>query len=101
MSSEFTSEDADLNRLLESARQKFARPDFHTRYDALKELWDAFERLKTLEPPRADKWLSSEALIARVSNDAKVREMLGKVHVVRPDPVETEHPTPVAPEQFW
>jgi hypothetical protein len=76
VSSEFTSEDADLNRLLEAARRKFARPDFHTRYDALKDLWDAFERLKTLEPPRTDKRQSSAALIARVSNEQMVRDML-------------------------
>jgi hypothetical protein len=75
-SSEFTSEDDNLNRLLGTARDKFGRPDFRTRYDALKDLWDAFERVKTLEPPRNDKKQSSEALIARVSQEGKVREML-------------------------
>ena len=75
-SGKFTSEDNDLNRLLESARYKFGSPDFRTRYDALKDLWDAFERLKTLEPPRTDKRQSSTALIARVSREPKIREML-------------------------
>jgi hypothetical protein len=75
-SSRFTSEDADLNRLLESARDKFSSPNFRTRYDALKDLWDAFERLKTLEPPRNNKALSSAALIARVSPEPPIREML-------------------------
>jgi len=75
-SSQFTSEDQELNRLLEAARDKFSRPDFRTRYDALKDLWDAFERLKTLEPPRDDKRKSSAALIARVSPEPKFREML-------------------------
>jgi len=76
VSAEFTSEDTELNRLLESARQKFSSPDFRTRYDALKDLWDAFERLKTLEPPRTDKRQSSAALIARVSEEPRIREML-------------------------
>jgi hypothetical protein len=72
---EFRSEDPDLNRLLYTARTKFCAPDFHTRYDALKVLWDAFERLKTLEPPH-DKRASATALIAKVSPEAAVREML-------------------------
>ncbi len=76
-SSEFTSEDNELNRLLESARRKFSSPDFHTRYDALKDLWDAFERLKTLEAPRDDKRQSSSALIARVSPEPRIQQMLG------------------------
>lgn len=76
VSAEFTSEDNELNRLLGSARQKFSSPDFRTRYDALKDLWDAFERLKTLEPPRIDKRQSSAALIARVSDEPKIRDML-------------------------
>jgi hypothetical protein len=75
-SADFRSEDADLNRLLQSARDKFASPDFRTRYDALKDLWDAFERLKTLEPPRDDKAQSSAALIARVSEEPEIRNML-------------------------
>jgi hypothetical protein len=76
VSSEFISEDNDLNRLLESARRKFSSPDFRTRYEALGDLWGAFERLKTLEPPRLDKRQSSAALIARVSQEPKMREML-------------------------
>lgn len=75
-SAEFTSEDQELNRLLESARRKFSSPDFHTRYEALRDLWDAFERLKTLEPPRNDIKQSSAALIARVSQEPAVHAML-------------------------
>lgn len=75
-SAQFTSEDEELNRLLQSARNRFSSPDFHTRYDALRDLWHAFERLKTLEPPRNDIRLSSEALIARVSPEPQVRAML-------------------------
>jgi len=75
-SSEFTSEDPELNRLLESARTRFSNPDFHVHYDALRDLWDAFERLKTLEPPRDDPRRSSTALIARVSREPSVQAML-------------------------
>ena len=78
VSSKFTSEDSQLNRLLESARDKFGKPNFHTRYEALKDLWDAFERLKTLEPPTTDKKQSSTALIGRVTKDPKVQDMLGR-----------------------
>jgi hypothetical protein len=73
----FVSGDDLLNQLLETARQKFGSPDFRTRYDALKDLWDGFERLKTLEPPGI-KPQSADALIARVSQEPKVREMLAK-----------------------
>ena len=76
ISAKFFSEDSELNRLLEAARRKLSSPDFRTRYDALKDLWDAFERLKTLEPPRKDKRLSSANLIARVSQEPKIVEML-------------------------
>lgn len=76
ISAEFTSEDNELNRLLEQARREFSNPDFRTRYEALKDLWDAFERLKTLEPPRTNKQQSSAALIARVSQDQTIRDML-------------------------
>ena len=75
-SSEFTSEDNELNRLLESARTKFNSPDFHSRYDALRDLWDGFERLKTIEPPRDNQRQSSTALIARVSQEPLVQRML-------------------------
>jgi hypothetical protein len=78
VSAEFTSEDKELNRLLESARRQFSSPDFRTRYDGLKDLWDAFERLKTLEPPQSDKKKSSANLIGRVSKEPKVQDMLDK-----------------------
>src|SRR6478609_6126180 len=74
-SAEFRTEDLELNRLLERARQRFNDPGFHTRYDALKDLFDAFERLKTLEPPHR-KPDSAAALIRRVTAENKVQEML-------------------------
>jgi hypothetical protein len=76
VSAEFTSEDPELNRLLESARRRFSSPDFVVRYEALQDLWHALERLKTLEPPRDDMRQSSAALIARVSQEPSVQAML-------------------------
>lgn len=76
-SANFRTEDPDLNRLLESARLRFAEPDLHIRYDALKDLWDAFERLKTLEPP-GTKPAAAKALILRASAETKVQEMLDR-----------------------
>lgn len=73
--SEFRTEDDQLNRLLESARRRFSDPDFHVRYDALRDLWDAFERLKTLEPPH-DIRRSVAALIARATQEPRLGELL-------------------------
>jgi hypothetical protein len=75
-SAEFRTEDNELNRLLESARRRFSDPDFHVRYDALRDLWHAFERLKTLEAPRDDLRLSSTALVERASQEPEFREYL-------------------------
>jgi archaeosine-15-forming tRNA-guanine transglycosylase len=72
---EFRTEDAELNRLLESARRRFSDADFHERYDALRDLWHAFERIKTLEPPH-DVRRSSAALIARATEEPRLREVL-------------------------
>ena len=37
--------------MLESARRKFLDPDPAVRLEALEKIWDAFERVKTLEIP--------------------------------------------------
>ena len=47
-SADFRSGDGDLDRMLETARQKFRDPDEDTRREALNELWRAWERLKTV-----------------------------------------------------
>ena len=46
----FQSEDQELNRLLKLAREKFRDPNVNIRREAVEKLWDAWERLKTLEP---------------------------------------------------
>ena len=47
----FSTEDPELNGMLEKARQKFLDKNENTRREALQDLWDAWERLKTLENP--------------------------------------------------
>ncbi len=46
-SAHFYTGDSELDRILETARYKFRNPDPATRREALKALWDAWERLKT------------------------------------------------------
>ena len=46
----FAPGDRETDRLLEAARHRIASPKLEDRQDALQKLWDAFERLKTLEP---------------------------------------------------
>lgn len=45
----FSTGDTETNRLLEQARSRISSPKPEDRQDALEKLWDAFERLKTLE----------------------------------------------------
>lgn len=45
----FHTGDAATDRLLEDARRRFLSPQIADRLDALEKLWDAFERIKTLE----------------------------------------------------
>jgi len=48
--SAFRTGDASLDGLLETARAKFLDPDASVRRKAIEKLWDAWERVKTLEP---------------------------------------------------
>ena len=50
-SAQFRTGDAELNSMLETARCKFFDPDEAMRHEALKVLWDVWERLKTLDGP--------------------------------------------------
>ncbi len=45
---EFSTGDAELNRMLDVAKRKFSDSDEAIRREALESLWDAWERLKTL-----------------------------------------------------
>ena len=71
----FSTGNPELDRMLEIARKKFLSPDAYVRLEALKELWDAWERLKTVTNP-ADKKLSIGALLDQVAPDAAMRSVL-------------------------
>jgi len=74
----FQTGDAETDRLLEAARQRILSPKADDRRDALEKLWDAFERLKTLEPGR-DKRAQADALLNRVAAPGSgFREALGR-----------------------
>ncbi len=73
----FQSEDQELNRLLELAREKFYDPDVNIRREAVEKLWDAWERLKTLEPGR-DKKKKIEALLTKAIPQPEFRNRVDK-----------------------
>ena len=62
----FATGDEVTDGLLEAARQRIVRPKVEDRRDALEKLWDAFERLKTLEPG-SDKRMQAERLLDRAA----------------------------------
>lgn len=68
----FRTGDDHLDDLLETAIDRFLSPKPEARQDALEKLWDAFERLKTIEAGK-DKRIQAGALIDRaISGDAPV-----------------------------
>ena len=73
----FATGNSDLDTMLESARQKFLDPDEAVRREALEKLWDAWERVKTVEPGQ-DKRARVKALMDRAagSDGSKFRETL-------------------------
>ena len=62
----FDTGDGETDRLLELARSRITSPKAEDRQDALEKLWDAFERIKTLEPG-TDKRARAEALLDRAA----------------------------------
>lgn len=64
-----------LNYLLEQANRKICNPNVQVRYEALKELWDAFERIKTVSRPE-NKSQSMTILLDSCSSDAEFRNEL-------------------------
>jgi hypothetical protein len=71
----FRTGDPALDDLLERARTKFLSRDFRVRKESLEHLWDAWERLKTLEPGR-DKKESTGIILDRASNNDAFRGVL-------------------------
>ena len=68
----FRTGDNNLDGLLDTAIDRFLSPKPEARQDAMEKLWDAFERLKTIERGK-DKKARATALIDRaISEDAPV-----------------------------
>jgi hypothetical protein len=76
-SSVFHSGDRELVRLLEEARNKFLSHDERVRRESLEKLWDAWERLKSIENPAPDKKSDSVTkLLDRVTTEPRFRQVL-------------------------
>jgi hypothetical protein len=71
----FSTGDAMLDALLEAAREKFLNRSLDVRRESLEKLWDAWERLKTIEVA-GDKKASIKALLDKVSNEPVFRGKL-------------------------
>ena len=62
----FDTGEAELDRLMEYARSHFLSPKLDDRRDATEKLWDAFERMKTIEQG-SDKRAQADALLDRAA----------------------------------
>lgn len=71
----FKTGDADLDRLLETAREKFLNRSLDVRKEGLEKLWDAWERLKTIEPG-SDKKVMAKAILDKAATEPVLRERL-------------------------
>lgn len=72
--SPFNTGDAGVDQLLEDARRRFRSPASSERKMGLEQLWDAFERIKTLENP--DKATGARLLLDRVAAGPEMRVVL-------------------------
>lgn len=75
-SAHFNTGDSCLDDMLEKSREKFLCPDKATRYEALKILWDAWERLKTLQETDKGKGINALLEAAAGLSSPKFRETL-------------------------
>ena len=73
----FQTGDGTLDAMLESARTKFLNPNSHVRREALEKLWDAWERIKTIEPGK-DKSEQAKAILDKAANESNFRALLDR-----------------------
>jgi len=71
----FATGDRTLDKLLETARTKFFSRSLDVRKEGLEKLWDAWERLKTIEPGK-DKKAQATALLDRAAKEPNYRKLL-------------------------
>ena len=74
---EFNTGDEETDRLLRIARQRIVLPRDGDRRDALEKLWDAFERIKTIESD-GNKRAQADRLLDRTTSSPRFREFLGQ-----------------------
>ena len=88
----FRTGDAMLDELLETARNKFLNRSLEVRREALEALWDAWERLKTVEPGSGkaqqvkallDKASGEPSLRQRIEDDARALTDIGNDFTIR------------------
>jgi hypothetical protein len=77
----FNTGDDDLDRLLHTAREKFLHRSLDVRREGLEKLWDAWERLKTVEPGK-DKKAQATALLDKAAAEPTYRAMLANEAMV-------------------
>jgi len=71
----FQTGDGTLDAMLESARLKFLNPDPKVRREALEKLWDAWERVKTIEPGN-DKKAQVKTLLDKAAAEPTFRGLV-------------------------
>ena len=71
----FNTGDSKLDEILEDARNKYlcSNPNVHS--ESVKRLWDAWERLKTIENP-SDKKQSTKQMLDNAASESEFRKML-------------------------
>jgi len=73
----FRTGDSELDGLLNTARQKYLDRDTRIHRESIEKLWDAWERLKTIEPGK-DKKDKVTALLSRLTVGPEYRGMIEK-----------------------
>jgi len=71
----FNTGDQKLDEILSDARKKYFSTDPSSHKEAVERLWDAWERLKTLENPN-NKKKSIEKLLDKAATEREFRELL-------------------------
>lgn len=71
----FKTGDIELDNILETARKKYLDPNINIRRESLEKLWDAWERLKTIEQGK-DKKASVKLLLDKAASEPNFRSVI-------------------------
>ncbi len=71
----FNTGDHHLDEMLETAKSKYISPNLKSRIEALEKIWDAWERLKTIELA-SDKKNSARMLLDKATSELNFRQLL-------------------------